>query len=188
MSRFVTNARHLLPAVVLAVALAGSVWLPQAEAAEGLPPGDYPSWEDVQQAKLTEAGTAKEIGRISGLLAGLQAQSEALGNAAVVSAAESAAADAALAASTARVEALAEQAGQANADLLRRRKDIGALAAQSYKTGELKIRELRRRAEQALGAKFDVRRFHDAVLGNGSVPLTVLEQVIDEFIAAEQKR
>jgi uncharacterized protein (DUF885 family) len=60
--------------------------------------------------------------------------------------------------------------------------------ALSYKTGELKIRELRRRAEQALGAKFDVRRFHDAVLGNGSVPLTVLEQVIDEFIAAEQKR
>ena len=60
--------------------------------------------------------------------------------------------------------------------------------ALSYKTGELKIRELRRRAEQALGAKFDVRRFHDAVLGNGSVPLTVLEQVIDEWIAAEQKR
>jgi uncharacterized protein (DUF885 family) len=60
--------------------------------------------------------------------------------------------------------------------------------ALSYKTGELKIRELRRRAEQTLGAKFDVRRFHDAVLGNGSVPLTVLEQVIDEFIAAEQKR
>jgi uncharacterized protein (DUF885 family) len=60
--------------------------------------------------------------------------------------------------------------------------------ALSYKTGELKIRELRRRAEQALGAKFDVRRFHDAVLGNGSVPLTVLEQVIDEFIASEQKR
>jgi uncharacterized protein (DUF885 family) len=60
--------------------------------------------------------------------------------------------------------------------------------ALSYKTGELKIRELRRRAEQTLGAKFDVRRFHDAVLGNGSVPLTVLEQVIDEFIADEQKR
>jgi peptidoglycan DL-endopeptidase CwlO len=135
MSRFVTNARHLLPAVLLAAALAGSVWLPPAGAAEGLPPGDYPSWEDVQQARLTEAGTAKEIGTITGLLDGLQAQSEALGNAAVASAAESAAADAALAASTARVEALAEQAGQANADLLRHRKDIGALAAQSYKTG-----------------------------------------------------
>jgi uncharacterized protein (DUF885 family) len=60
--------------------------------------------------------------------------------------------------------------------------------ALSYKTGELKIRELRRRAEQALGARFDLRRFHDTVLGNGSVPLTVLEQVIDDFIAGERAR
>jgi uncharacterized protein (DUF885 family) len=60
--------------------------------------------------------------------------------------------------------------------------------ALSYKMGELKIRELRARAEKTLGAKFDVRRFHDAVIGNGSVPLPVLEQVIDGFIAAEQKR
>ena len=135
MSRFVTHARHVLPGVLLAAALAGSVWLPPAGAAEGLPPGDYPSWEDVQRAKLTEAGTAAEIGRITGLLDGLQAQSEALGTAAVVSAAESAAADAVLAASTARVGALAEQAGQANAELVRHNRDIGALAVQSYKTG-----------------------------------------------------
>ncbi len=60
--------------------------------------------------------------------------------------------------------------------------------ALSYKMGELKIRELRARAEKALGAKFDKRRFHDAVIGNGSVPMPVLEQVIDGFIAAEQKR
>jgi uncharacterized protein (DUF885 family) len=57
--------------------------------------------------------------------------------------------------------------------------------ALSYKIGELKIRELRTRAEQALGPKFDVRRFHDAVLANGSVPLPVLEQQIDAFIANE---
>jgi uncharacterized protein (DUF885 family) len=56
--------------------------------------------------------------------------------------------------------------------------------ALSYKIGELKIRELRRRAETELGASFDVRRFHDAVLGNGSVPMAVLEQVIGEHIAA----
>jgi uncharacterized protein (DUF885 family) len=58
--------------------------------------------------------------------------------------------------------------------------------ALSYKMGELKIRELRARAEKALGPKFDVRRFHDAVIGNGSVPMPVLEQVIDGFIAHEQ--
>jgi uncharacterized protein (DUF885 family) len=56
--------------------------------------------------------------------------------------------------------------------------------ALSYKIGELKIRELRARAEKALGPKFDRRRFHDAVLANGSVPLPVLEQQIDAFIEA----
>ena len=52
--------------------------------------------------------------------------------------------------------------------------------------GELKIRELRARAEQALGPRFDVRAFHDAVLANGSVPLPVLEEQIDAYIAARR--
>ncbi len=60
--------------------------------------------------------------------------------------------------------------------------------ALAYKLGELKIRELRARAEKALGAKFDLRRFHDAVLGQGSVPLDTLETQINAWIASEQAR
>lgn len=60
--------------------------------------------------------------------------------------------------------------------------------ALAYKIGELKIRELRGRAETALGTKFDLRRFHDAVLGQGAVPLDLLEAHIDRWIAAEKAR
>ncbi len=55
--------------------------------------------------------------------------------------------------------------------------------ALSYYLGELKIIALRRKAEAALGEKFDIRAFHDAILETGSVPLPVLEQRIDRFIA-----
>ncbi|MGK0375911.1 MAG: hypothetical protein ACJA2E_002397 [Arenicella sp.] len=54
--------------------------------------------------------------------------------------------------------------------------------ALAYKTGELKIRELRARAEKQLGNNFDVREFHDKVLENGALPLSVLEQVIDQWL------
>ena len=60
--------------------------------------------------------------------------------------------------------------------------------ALAYKLGQLKILELRSRAERELGDKFDLRRFHDAVLGQGSVPLDALEAQINGWIAAERQR
>lgn len=58
--------------------------------------------------------------------------------------------------------------------------------ALSYKLGEMKIVELRARAEKELGPKFDLRAFHDAILSEGSVPLPLLEQRIDAWIAARK--
>lgn len=54
--------------------------------------------------------------------------------------------------------------------------------ALAYKIGELKIRELRQKAEQALGGKFDIREFHDIVLLNGAIPLTTLENLVQDYI------
>jgi uncharacterized protein (DUF885 family) len=58
--------------------------------------------------------------------------------------------------------------------------------ALAYKVGELKIQELRRRAEAALGPRFDVRAFHAEVVESGSLPLAVLEAKIDRWIAAQK--
>ena len=57
--------------------------------------------------------------------------------------------------------------------------------ALAYKIGQLKIRELRAQAEKTLGAKFNVRKFHDALLENGAVPLNVLEAHMNRWIAAQ---
>jgi uncharacterized protein (DUF885 family) len=59
--------------------------------------------------------------------------------------------------------------------------------ATAYKIGMLKIQELRARAERKLGKKFDVREFHDEVLKYGPVPLAILEENIDGWIAAKQR-
>ena len=58
--------------------------------------------------------------------------------------------------------------------------------ATAYKVGMLKIQELRARAEEALGQAFDIRAFHDTVLGGGALPLSILERRIDEWIARER--
>jgi uncharacterized protein (DUF885 family) len=59
--------------------------------------------------------------------------------------------------------------------------------ALAYMIGKLKIDELRDRAKTQLGARFDIRRFHNAVLDQGALPLPVLERVIDEWILAQGK-
>jgi uncharacterized protein (DUF885 family) len=58
--------------------------------------------------------------------------------------------------------------------------------ALAYKIGELKILELRARAEEALGDGFDIKAFHAEVLEDGSLPLSVLEAKLDRFIAARK--
>ena len=57
--------------------------------------------------------------------------------------------------------------------------------ALAYKIGELKIRELRARASEKLGDHFDLRAFHDHLLGQGALPLSVLERHMNEWIAAQ---
>jgi uncharacterized protein (DUF885 family) len=59
--------------------------------------------------------------------------------------------------------------------------------ATAYKMGELKIRALRKTAEERLGKKFDVRQFHDAVLASGAVPLDVLEENVNAYIEQQSK-
>ena len=60
--------------------------------------------------------------------------------------------------------------------------------ALSYKMGELTIKKLRNMAEKALGEAFDLREFHDQVLKNGSMPLSMLELLMIEYIAEEKAK
>jgi len=57
----------------------------------------------------------------------------------------------------------------------------------AYKVGQLKILQLRQKAMDALGSRFDIRKFHDVVLTHGALPLSILERVVDEWIASEKR-
>jgi uncharacterized protein (DUF885 family) len=60
--------------------------------------------------------------------------------------------------------------------------------ALAYKLGELKIKELRARAKSELGDRFDLRRFHNALLDDGPLPLDVLEQRINLWISGQKRK
>lgn len=56
--------------------------------------------------------------------------------------------------------------------------------ALSYMVGRLELQRMRRAAEQALGDRFDVRAFHDQVIGNGALPLSVLDEVVTRWVSS----
>jgi uncharacterized protein (DUF885 family) len=80
-----------------------------------------------------------------------------------------------------------ESDGEIATETLRYSCDIPGQAL-AYKMGSEKIRQLRVKSERALGPAFDVRRFHNAVLGSGPMPLAVLERHVDWFIESERAR
>ncbi len=79
---------------------------------------------------------------------------------------------------------LLESDTQIHSETLRYSTDIPAQAL-GYKLGSIKMFELRDKVEKALGDRFDIRKFHDAILGTGSLPLPILERHIDWFIEKE---
>jgi uncharacterized protein (DUF885 family) len=60
--------------------------------------------------------------------------------------------------------------------------------ALAYKLGQLEILKLREEAQQKLGSKFDIRTFHDEVLGNGALPLDVLDEQVEAWISSQSSR
>jgi uncharacterized protein (DUF885 family) len=74
---------------------------------------------------------------------------------------------------------------QIDTETLRYSTDMPAQAL-AYKIGSAKLWQLRQRAEKVLGEHFDIRRFHEAVLSGGSMPLTILEWHIDRWLETQQ--
>ncbi|MGE0455937.1 MAG: DUF885 family protein [Vicinamibacteria bacterium] len=84
-------------------------------------------------------------------------------------------------------EHLMETDTQIHTESLRYSTDIPGQSL-AYRMGSLELRRLREKARAALGPRFDVRRFHDAVLGSGALPMRTLEQHVDWFVKQEQAR
>ena len=84
-------------------------------------------------------------------------------------------------------EHLMESDTQIETESLRYSTDIPGQAL-AYKMGSRALWDLRRKAEAQLGDRFDVRRFHDCILGSGSLPLATLGSKVDAFIASERTR
>ncbi|MFN9545230.1 MAG: DUF885 family protein, partial [Alphaproteobacteria bacterium] len=86
------------------------------------------------------------------------------------------------------IDYMANATGMAVTDVTTEIERYMALPGQAcaYKVGQLKIVALREKARQALGNRFDLKTFHKVVLENGAVPLTVLERLIDDWIAREK--
>jgi uncharacterized protein (DUF885 family) len=83
------------------------------------------------------------------------------------------------------IDYLVDEAGEAPEDAAAEVDRYTAWPAQAlgYKLGQLKILALRQKAHDELGARFDLRAFHQEVLDHGALPLPVLEQLIDDWIA-----
>ena len=83
-----------------------------------------------------------------------------------------------------------EKTGQAESDITAEVERYIVIPGQAcaYKVGELKILQLREKARAALGTRFDLRKFHAVVLGNGELPLAILERVVDRYVEDESKR
>jgi uncharacterized protein (DUF885 family) len=83
------------------------------------------------------------------------------------------------------IEYMVDNTGMSESEVTTEIERYMALPGQAcaYKVGELKILELRDKARAAFGAKFSLMDFHSVILENGALPLTVLEKIVDEWIA-----
>jgi uncharacterized protein (DUF885 family) len=86
------------------------------------------------------------------------------------------------------IDYMLESTGMPETDVVAEVERYAVLPGQAcaYKVGQLEILRLRERARRALGGRFDLRRFHDAVLSNGALPLVLLEREVDAWIEAER--